>query len=252
VTTDHPKEEFAGANIQIPPKVRNILDVGCGEGRFLNSLSDKYEKFGVDFCIEPLKRIGVPCAVGRIEVLPFGSGQFDMVTCFEVLEHLSYYDFENAVLELERVSRKYLAISVPNREALNQSLVSCPYCYCAFNPSWHVRSFNEEILSKIFQNFRMIECSQCGPQTRQHNSKIVSFYRCWKARPPSKLALCPQCGYSKASEINQTKVQYSNNRHKKMDVVRNPTNRIIRFLLETFFIRYVSRPYWLVAIYERI
>ena len=44
--------------------------------------------------------------------LPFAAGSFDIVTCFEVLEHLD--DPAVAVKELARVARRSLVLSVPH------------------------------------------------------------------------------------------------------------------------------------------
>ncbi|MFX0197387.1 MAG: class I SAM-dependent methyltransferase [Candidatus Hodarchaeota archaeon] len=250
VQVSRPKEGYAGAHARIPSDVQSILDVGCGNGDFLNHLPDSYQKIGLDFCAEPLKLVRSPAVIGRIDALPFDSFQFDLVTCFELLEHLSYYEFPQALSELERVSQRYIMISVPNREPLHQCLVSCSQCYCLYNPSWHVRSFDESSLHFIFRTFRLIECKRCGPETRSHDSKLVSLYRWWNPRRPPSVAVCPQCGYSKGSETNPCKVASSNG------IMQEGTSRgfiqlILRNLVETLLIRYERRPYWLIALYER-
>lgn len=137
----------------IPSDVRTILDVGCGNGAFLNSLSDMYEAVGLDSSQEALKYVKTKAIHGDITALPFKSASFDLVTCLEVLEHLPSDVFEKALPELQRVSKKYIIISVPNDEDLDFSLVICPACRCWYNPNRHVRSFDSEKLNPRFAHF---------------------------------------------------------------------------------------------------
>ena len=55
-----------------------------------------------------------PDCVGSVERLPFADGAFDVVTCFQVLEHLPYERFAGCVGELARVARRAVVISLPD------------------------------------------------------------------------------------------------------------------------------------------
>jgi len=57
-----------------------------------------------------------PMILGDVRNLPLNSNEFDVVTCFEVLEHLPYSDFLKALKEINRVSSSYVVISMPDRE----------------------------------------------------------------------------------------------------------------------------------------
>ena len=181
----------------IPPDVRTILDVGCGNGAFLNSLPDVYEAVGLDSSQEGLKYVKSKAVHGDITALPFESASFDLVTCLEVLEHLPFTLFERALSEIARVSRKYIIISVPNNEDLDYSLVICPACRCWFNPTRHVRSFDEKRLRTLFPLFRLSTLKEIGPlePRPRYNRYIYAAYRLWRNAPPPDTALCPQCGY---------------------------------------------------------
>ena len=103
-----------------PLKSKKILDVGCGEGFTLIKL--KHAKIGeklegIDNSSEALKygRKLYPqldIKKGDIYKLPYRDNSFDLMLCTEVLEHLK--SPEEALLELKRVSSKYIALSVPN------------------------------------------------------------------------------------------------------------------------------------------
>src|SRR3989338_5978580 len=123
---------FVWENLKIPDDVKNILDVGCWSGEFLNSLPDTYEKTGVDIVKEALKNVKCKAISCSMEELPFPSGSFDLVTCFEVLEHLASDIYLKSVREIERVSKKYIAVCVPNNQQQKQAFVTCSYCQCGF------------------------------------------------------------------------------------------------------------------------
>lgn len=96
------------------------MDAGCGEGFILKILHEhKIGKTleGVDFSDEAI-RIGktlhpyLNLKKERIYSLRYNSNQFDIVLCTEVLEHLE--DPKKALEEIERVSSKYVLITVPH------------------------------------------------------------------------------------------------------------------------------------------
>ena len=181
----------------IPSDVRTILDVGCGNGVFLNTLPDKYHAIGLDSSQEALKYVKTEAVKGDIAALPFESKSFDLVTCLEVLEHLPFDTFNKAILELQRVSRKYIIISVPNDQDLDHHLVICPMCRCWYNPYRHVRSFNSEKLKTLFERFVLSELKEIGPlEPRKYcNRYLLAAYRLWRNIYPPSTAVCPQCGY---------------------------------------------------------
>lgn len=181
----------------IPSDVQTILDVGCGNGTFLNVLPNKYQAVGLDSSQEALKYVKTKAIHGDIAALPFGSASFDLVTCLEVLEHLPSGVFEKALSELQRVSKKYIIISVPNDEDLDFALVICPACRCWYNPNRHVRSFDSEKLKTLFEHFALSELKEVGPlePRPQYNRFLYAAYRLWRNAFPPSTAVCPQCGY---------------------------------------------------------
>ena len=70
-----------------------ILDLGCSSGAFLASLGSKsWELYGIEMSAEVAKRAeagsGAKVFVGDILEAPFPPESFDVITCFDVLEHL--------------------------------------------------------------------------------------------------------------------------------------------------------------------
>jgi 2-polyprenyl-3-methyl-5-hydroxy-6-metoxy-1,4-benzoquinol methylase len=101
-------------------KPDSILDAGCGEGFTLDKLQKanvgkKYQGIEyIDAAIQLGKKLHpkIPITKATIYKLPYKANSFDVVLCTEVLEHLE--EPERALMELKRVTKKYLVLSVPN------------------------------------------------------------------------------------------------------------------------------------------
>jgi 2-polyprenyl-3-methyl-5-hydroxy-6-metoxy-1,4-benzoquinol methylase len=100
----------------------SFLDAGCGEGFLARDLSRRLP----DLCITAfdLSPVAVRLAAARaphahlavasVLALPFAAHSFDVVGCFEVLEHLPGDLPEQALRELARVARRAVVVSVPH------------------------------------------------------------------------------------------------------------------------------------------
>ncbi len=191
------KEIAAG----ISEDVESILDVGCGRGGLINLLFslNKYDRIiGFDWSWEALRYVQAVKIQGEITNLPFKDKSFDLVICMEVLEHLEDENLERTILEIERISKKYIIITVPNNEDLHYGMTLCPICRQRFHLSLHIQNFNEEKLSKLFNNFRSNEIKKIGPiipkiPPWQFFYILYNFYD--KFFPRSRVSICPQCGY---------------------------------------------------------
>jgi SAM-dependent methyltransferase len=91
------------------------LDLGCGPGGFLPGLEQLCERvFAADSDFESLSaaRAEVRVLLGA-QALPFAAASFDLVCCFDVIEHLD--DDAGALREVQRVLGPggLLALSVP-------------------------------------------------------------------------------------------------------------------------------------------
>jgi SAM-dependent methyltransferase len=151
-----------------PSNVRGkLLDVGCGDGRFLRHAKEQgFEVWGIDFdkkSVENVKRslgIDTVFAMSLEEFYEYAKEKnlkFDVIIFFEVLEH---QDKPREFLERVKGLLKeggYIAGSVPNRERL---FVEIYWKYFhGDHPPHHFLRFSKSSLEKAlnFSGFKDVE-----------------------------------------------------------------------------------------------
>jgi len=92
--------------------INSVLDVGPGSSFFKDALhSFRPELQYQTLDVAPDQQ---PDFLGSVTSIPLPDNSYDAVTAFQVLEHIEFGDFEVALQELNRVSRKYIFISLPH------------------------------------------------------------------------------------------------------------------------------------------
>jgi len=150
-----------------PSNVRGkLLDVGCGDGRFLRYAKEQgFEVWGIDFDKKSVENVKRNLGIETVFVMSLEefyeyakekSLKFDVITFFEVLEH---QDKPREFLEMVRRLLKeggYIAGSVPNRESMFIEIVRDNYID---NPPHHFLRFSKSSLEKAlnFAGFKEIE-----------------------------------------------------------------------------------------------
>ena len=232
------------------PDVKSLVDVGCGNGVFLNYIKSKRSSLkllGIERSKTALQYVNTDTLNASIDNIQLESRSFDCVTCLEVLEHLPCDIYEKSLDELARLSKKYIIISVPYNEVLEDSYNKCPKCRTIFNCELHLRSYDDNDLKKLFAS-RDFECVRTvttgtGVQFKGHGlfSKVFypeNFHR-WRS------PICPVCGFKvKDKESNV-----------KSDVVLNdkPSRKLISYFtfLPKLFWPKERNDYWIIAFYKR-
>lgn len=110
---------YRGLAETVAPKDRvpRVLDVGCAFGAFLGALDPKWERFGSDvsqFAIERAGKAvpGATFAVGGFGSIPF-PGPFDIITSFDVIEHVPSLDDVAATVQTKLRAGGHLIFVVP-------------------------------------------------------------------------------------------------------------------------------------------
>ena len=103
-------------------KPASILEVGVGTG-FLSSYLRKWNLPVVTLDIDPENR---PDIAGDVLNLPLPDDIVELVCCFQVLEHLPYPAFREAIEEIYRVTRSDALISLPDVTRCYRFMLTLP------------------------------------------------------------------------------------------------------------------------------
>lgn len=130
-----------------------VLDLGCGTGRFLTALREAgAEPAGVEIAeaaAEIARATGVEVRITEPDgSLPYGHGEFDLVWCSEVLEHIP--DVGQALFEIRRVLARdgRLLLTVPYHGRVSAAWIALTRFEAHFDPlGQHVRFFTRRSLT---------------------------------------------------------------------------------------------------------
>jgi len=104
-------------------KPKTILEIGPGNSIVTQHLRTAgYHVTTVD--VDPESGSDL---VADIRDLPSKDATFDVVVAFQVLEHIPWEDVSGALVELARVSKKNLVISVPQRVTCFECVLKIPF-----------------------------------------------------------------------------------------------------------------------------
>ncbi|MRR31052.1 class I SAM-dependent methyltransferase, partial [bacterium] len=134
----------------------SLLDVGCATGIFLETMgaAPSWQLRGVEIS-EHAARIArdqknLDVVTGTLEQAKFADGQFDVVTLWDVLEHL--HDPAGSLKEIRRILKPggVLVFRVPNGGSLDARLFG-PY-WAGLEPPRHLFVFDQKTLTAFLSN----------------------------------------------------------------------------------------------------
>ena len=89
----------------------SVIEIGPGRGVFAALFRQLSGAPVVTMDIDPSLR---PDVIGSVFEMPFDDGAFDAAACFQMLEHLPFERFTPALLEMRRVAKSGVALSLPD------------------------------------------------------------------------------------------------------------------------------------------
>jgi 2-polyprenyl-3-methyl-5-hydroxy-6-metoxy-1,4-benzoquinol methylase len=134
----------------------NLLDIGCANGIFLNEMQKKgqFEVTGVEFSPIASQKarldFGLNVITGDLLAANFQGGQFDVVTMWNVLEHV--HDPMGTMKEVHRILKPggFFIIRVPNPQSLAANIFG--KFWAGFDLPRHLFIFHKNILVKMAQD----------------------------------------------------------------------------------------------------
>lgn len=147
-------------------KTNNIIDVGCGDGFFLEvAKKRKWNVFGTEFtqnAIEVCQQKGIKMTISPLGPTCYERDFFDIITSFEVIEHIS-----NPVQELNSYSsilRKggIVYVTTPNFDSVSRTILKSKWNVIEYPE--HLSYYNRQTLTSLFKmnNYRRIEITTTG------------------------------------------------------------------------------------------
>jgi len=157
----------------------SLLDLGCSTGSFLESLAGgQWKLHGIEMSPDAAKRAvarsGATVFVGDVLSAPFEPGSFDVITCFDVLEHV--YNPRQVMTRIREWLKPggVFYVLVPNIESAE---------YRIFNTYWyglelprHLSHFSPKSLRKLAEivGLRELELKTARNSALTHNLRYMN------------------------------------------------------------------------------
>jgi len=134
---------------------KSILDVGCGDGTYIEYLNKHgYDAYGTDLLSYNKWSVidKTRFKIADVYKLPYKDKTFDTVLFFEVLEHLEHPEL--ALKELQRISKKNIILSVPNCD-LDQIFSGSGFTFYHYIDRTHINFFTENSIKELLINNKL-------------------------------------------------------------------------------------------------
>ena len=137
---------------KIGAKKGKLLDIGCAAGFFLKVARDMgWETFGIElseFAVRyAQEEFGLNVNAGTVETSKFPEGYFDVITAWDVIEHIP--SPQAFIIETSRLLKKngLLVLGTPNVESLATKIRKGNWYH--FKPPEHLFYFGPKTLEKL-------------------------------------------------------------------------------------------------------
>ena len=144
-------------------KPASVLEVGCGNGKLCNLLSDMgYDVTGLDITEGGYDRKNYKFVKHDITLgfLPFKDNEFDYCVSFDVIEHLEPKWVEEHIFDMFRVSKEVIASIA--------CFTASPFHLSVYPPEWWVEKLNRICQGLEIKTFHIF--------TDEHGRQRILFH----------------------------------------------------------------------------
>lgn len=195
----------------LPEDIQNIIDLGCGDGYITNMLPQCYDVVATDWSLAAIKSVQKNKFIGSIDHLAIADNTFDLVMANDVIEHIPDDSYAFVLSEIERISKKYILLTVPFEENLENYKTNCLHCGEEYHVNLHKRSYYLDNIYALFSNekWKIIKIIFSGEEvdsTSQFNEIFrydLALKRHWNK------AMCPACGSQESVDFGSQCFSYT-------------------------------------------
>jgi len=113
-------------------KPTRVLDCGCAKGFnvylyrsvFIEAYGCDISDYAIRACPSAIRDWLTQVTLGK-EILPYSNNRYDLVTSFEVLEHIPEEDIQFTLQEIKRVASKWVVMSIHLGERKDETIEHC-------------------------------------------------------------------------------------------------------------------------------
>ncbi len=135
-------------------KTNKLIDVGCGIGYFLEEAKKRgWEVYGTemtDKAVEICKQKGINIYHGELNISDFEEGSFDVVTSFEVIEHI--YNPQEEAKKFNYLLRKggLLYLTTPNFNSFSRDILKDKWSIIYYPE--HLSYYTKKTINSLLSN----------------------------------------------------------------------------------------------------
>ena len=135
-------------------KTNNLIDLGCGDGHFLVAAKKRnWNVFGTEFNDEAVmicEKKGIQMKKGSLNQGDFGDDYFDVITSFEVIEHINEptQDLDCVKSIVRKGGLVY--VTTPNFNSISRSILGSRWNVVEYPE--HLCYYTPDTLSRLFKN----------------------------------------------------------------------------------------------------
>lgn len=136
-----------------------ILDIGCGDGHFLEEAKKRdWKVYGTEFTPEAVsvcEAKGIEMRIGKLESSHYAPGFFDVVTSFEVMEHIN--DPAEEAIKISAILRKegLLYVTTPNFNSISRNIAGAAWNIIEYPE--HLSYFTRGTLKRLLRHAGLVD-----------------------------------------------------------------------------------------------